>query len=424
MLRFVMLGNAQSHSTDSLELTAIVRQVINHYPSIKKAEQDIEAANARIGLAKSAYAPLVNASASYTRVAPVISLALDSVRTFDMNPANNYNAGVNYNQMIYDFGKTANKVELENQNKKLSELSVNQLKQQVSLSILNHFYSILYLQEAIKIKNDEIKTLTEHLHFVEKLAASGSATQYTILSTKVRISNTQNQIEDLTTSLQVLQTQLNSFIGNLPETPITVKSELLLPVLPESNEMLFNKAYQQREELKLAQQKSEIASLRYRMAGNVNKPELDFFASGGFKNGYIPNLNAFKPNYAAGVGLKIPLFDGHKIKYNQLNIQSEINGLEQETELIRRNITNDIVENKAGVISALKKIAQQELQVEQAQKAYELAQASFKAGVITNLDLLDSETALAESRLALMKSNIDYTVSALRVRIATGEKIY
>jgi outer membrane protein TolC len=112
------------------------------------------------------------------------------------------------------------------------------------------------------------------------------------------------------------------------------------------------------------------------------------------------------------------------VKYNQLQIQSEIKSLEQETELIRRNITNDIVENKAGVIAALKKISQQELQLEQAQKAYELAKTSFQAGVITNLDLLDSETALAESRLALMKSNIDYTVSALRMKIATGEKIY
>jgi outer membrane protein TolC len=187
MIFVAFFSNEQSNFSDSLKLANIIRQVIGNYPSIKKAEQDIEAANARIGLAKSAKLPFINASASYTRIAPVVSLTIPSMGTFEMNPANNYNAGINYNQMIYDFGKTADKVELENQNKKLSELSINQLKQQLSLSLLNNFYSILYLQEAIKIKNDEIKTLGEHLNFVEKLAATGSATQYVILSTKVRI---------------------------------------------------------------------------------------------------------------------------------------------------------------------------------------------------------------------------------------------
>jgi len=64
------------------------------------------------------------------------------------------------------------------------------------------------------------------------------------------------------------------------------------------------------------------------------------------------------------------------------------------------------------------------LQLKQAQQAYELAKTSFQAGTVTNLDLLDSETALSESRLALIKSKIDYTVSLLKLRIAIGEHIY
>jgi hypothetical protein len=60
-----------------------------------------------------------------------------------------------YNQMIYDFGRTSANVNLEKQNKLLSQLSVEQLKQQLSLSLLNNYYSILYLQKAILIKDEE-----------------------------------------------------------------------------------------------------------------------------------------------------------------------------------------------------------------------------------------------------------------------------
>jgi len=421
LMIFIPLSHAQS---DSLGLTTIIQQVINNYPSIKKAEQDIEAANARIGLAKSAYYPLINISVDYMRLGPVTSLTIPSLGTFTMNPANNYNATLNYNQTIYDFGKTSGKVDLENQNKLLSQLSLEQLKQQLSLSLLNHYYSVLYLQEAIKIKDEELKTLGEHLTFVEKQEATGTSTQYAILSTKVRISATENQKVDLQTSLQVLQTQLNSFIGNPQEQPLMVKEELLSPVLLAASDKLVSNAYQQREELKIARQRSEIASAHYHIAGIANNPEFNLFASGGLKNGYIPELDVIKANYVAGVSFKLPIFDGKRAKYNKQQAQTEIKSVEQDTELARRNITNEVIENRANVDASLKKIVQQELQLKQAQQAYELAQTSFQAGTVTNLDLLDSETAMAESRLALIKSRIDYTVSLLKLKIATGEHIY
>lgn len=427
LLLFSSLSRAQSDmQEDSLGLTTIIQQVISNYPSIKKAEQDIEAANARIGLAKSAYYPQLNASASYTRLGPTSSFDLTAlgIGVVQMFPSNNYDAALSYNQILYDFGKTSGKVDLENQNKLLSQLSVEQLKQQLSLSLLNRYYSILYLQEAIRIKDEELKTLDEHLDFVEKQEATGSATQYVVLSTQVRISATENQKVDLQTSLQILQAQLNSFLGNPQNRQLTVKEELLQPVLLETNEKLINNAFQQREELKVARQRWEIASTRYRVAGAANNPEFDLFASGGYKNGYIPDINKLTANYVAGISFKVPIFDGKRVKYNRQQAQSEINSVEQDTELARRNITDEIVENRANVDASLKKILKQELQLKQAQKARELAQVSFQAGTITNLDLLDSETSLAESRLALMKSRIDYTVSLLQLRIATGERIY
>ena len=424
-LTIISFTPLSSHAqNDSLGLTAIIQQVISNYPSIKKADQDIEAANARIGLAKSAYYPLIGIAATYTRLGPVTSLTIPTLGTFTMNAADNYDMELDYNQVLYDFGKTSGKVNLENQGKQLSQLSLEQLKQQLSLSLLNNYYSILYLQEAIDIKDQELKTLNEHLSFVEKQEATGSSTQYAILSTKVRISTTENQKTDLQTSLQILQSQLNSFLGNPQEQPLAVKEELMPPVLLDTNDKLINYAYQQREELKIARQRSEIASTRYHNAGLTNYPEFSLFAAGGFKNGYIPELNVIKANYIAGLSFKFPIYDGNKVKYSKQQVQTEIKSIEQDTELINRNIANEVIENKSNVDASSKKIRQQELQLKQAQQALELAQTSFQAGTITNLDLLDSETALSESRLALMKSRIDYTVSLLKLKIATGEHIY
>ncbi len=410
--------------SDSLGLAAVINKVIETYPSVKKAELDIETANAKIGLAKSAYYPNVDLSSSYSHIGPTSTITLPGLGSFQMYPADNYSATVSVNQQIYDFGKTDKSITLENQSKALSQMSVEQLKQRLSQSLVGNYYSIVFLQEAIRIKDEELTNLNEHLRFVEKKAASGSATQYEILTTKVRISNIENQKTDLITNLQVQQSQLNSFLGRPQQSVLALKENIHAPEIVEEVGVLSNKALDQRDELKIARQKSLMTDTRLKMVNVQNNPVLNLFATGGYKNGYIPELGDLKANYTVGVSFKVPLFDANRSKYNRQQVQTDLKAVDQDTELARRNIVNEVVECRANVDASLKKIAQSELQLQQAQQAYQLAETSFKVGTITNLDLLDSSTSLSESHLALMKSRVDYTVSLLKLKIALGERIY
>ncbi len=129
-------------------------------------------------------------------------------------------------------------------------------------------------------------------------------------------------------------------------------------------------------------------------------------------------------NFAVGVGLKVPLFDANRSKYLKIQANADLEGNQQETELARRNITTEVIESRANAEASLKKVKQSELQVEQASQAFELADVNYKAGVVTNLDLLDSYTSLSESKLSLFRTKIDYTVSLQRLKIALGEQIY
>jgi outer membrane protein TolC len=72
----------------------------------------------------------------------------------------------------------------------------------------------------------------------------------------------------------------------------------------------------------------------------------------------------------------------------------------------------------------MQKEQQFKLQLEQAQKAYSLAETSFRSGTITNLELLDANTAVSESRLMLLKARIEYAASIYRLKTALGERLY
>ena len=410
---------------DSLSLHDILSEVIHNYPSIKKAQSDIESSDAKIGLAKTAYLPDVNLSGSFTFLGPTSSLSLNG-NSFKLYPPDMYAAALNISESIYDFGKTDKNVTFEKQSRELVGLSIELIKQKLSGMMIGNYYSLVFLQEAIKIKDEELSTLNEHLQFVQKKAATGSATNYEILTTKVRISAIENQKTDLLNALEIQQGQLNSFLGKTQGTKLTVKNELVSSQVLATNDSLFAIAFDHRNEMKMALQKNTLANTRLKMVNSQNNPSLNFFGSGGYKNGYFNNKyeDTGKLNYTVGVGVKVPLFDANRSKYNKIQANSDIQGNLQETELARKTIVNEVVESKANALSAQKKVHQSELQLEQALQAFSLAETNFKAGAITNLDMLDSSTSVAESRLALLKTKIDYSVSVLKLKIALGEQIY
>jgi outer membrane protein len=74
-----------------------------------------------------------------------------------------YSAALNISESIYDFGKADKSITFEKQSKELVILNVDLLKQKLSGMLIGNFYSIVFLQEAIKIKEEELATLNEHL---------------------------------------------------------------------------------------------------------------------------------------------------------------------------------------------------------------------------------------------------------------------
>ncbi|HAH25047.1 MAG TPA: hypothetical protein DCL77_15045 [Prolixibacteraceae bacterium] len=417
-------AKGESIPNDSLTLSGIINEVVQNHPMVKKAMEDITASDARIGLAKSANLPNVDFTSSYTRMGPISQITLPDVGSFSLMPHDNYSANFNVNQTISDFGRTEKSIQLEQQAKELSNQSVEQVKQKLSQLAIGNYYTLVYLQEAVKIKVEQLQTLNEHLRYIKKKQETGSATQYEILTTQVRISTIENQMTDLKTAIQIQVSQLNSLLGQPESTSHQVRQALNLVGPSAQSDSLMASALKNRTEMKLAQEKEKVAQLRFNLTNSQNNPVISAFASGGMKNGYIPYLYDPKLNFVAGIGLKIPILDGKRKSYNLVQAQSAIQVSNQETEIARRAIVDEVVEAEANLEASQKKVDQSQLQLQQAVQAYSLAKVRFESGVITNLELIEGSTAVSESRLSVLKSKIDYTVNIYKLKIAVGERLY
>lgn len=417
-------GQQAVSATDSLSLNKIISDVIQNHPTIKEAEQALNIAESKKNLAKSTYFPDINVTGNYTRLGPVQELTLPGFGTFQLYPENNYNTTLNVHETIWDFGRTENKVKIENANIDLFGNTIEQTRMKMALTVINNYYALVYLQEAINIKKEQKQTLEKHLDWVKKKQETGSAIEYEILSLQVKISAIESQLMDLDAAQHIQQSVINSLLGQPENTENLVKKELNISEPSVAQDSLVSFAIKNRSEMLIEKNKAQVSELTLKLARTQRYPVLDFIASGGFKNGYVPELNKFTANYAVGVGIKVPILDGMRTKYNIAQAKTMIQSNNYHAETIRRNITNEVTESEINMKNALQKIDQYKMQYSQAQKALELAEVNFKAGAITNLDLLDATTAVSESRLFLLKSQIDYVLSIHKLKASLGINLY
>ncbi len=411
-------------TTDSVDLQTVVKKVTETHPSVLKALEAINSVEAGIGLAKSAGYPDIVAGASYTRIGPVPSISIPNMGTFEMAPANNYNTSVDVHQTVYDFSKTDNNIQLAESGMAIAEKNVDLVKQRLSLLTITNYYAIVYLQEAVHIKEVQLGILNQHLDFVDRKKETGTATDFEVLSTKVRISVAKNQKLDLETALYNQLAVLNSLLG-LPEgSRIKLRNRLTAQTQGIQFDSLVNYALSHRNELLLVDLRRKQSELHLQSIKIENNPVISAFVSGGIKNGYFPDMNQPKVNYAAGLGIKVPIYTATRHRYYLQMASSEINSIKQDLEQNRREVSSEVYRNANDLQASMRKIDESELQLQQAEEARKLADLSFKAGSLTNLDLLDSESLEAESRLNLMRARTDFMISSARLEISIGKQGY
>jgi outer membrane protein len=409
--------------SDTLQLEDAIRQMTTKYPTINLAIEALNASAAKIGMARSGYLPDIDISAAYARIGPVPTFNFPDFGTIKLYPENNYTAGINVNQTIWDFGRTSGRVSIEEEGKSMAEQNIELVKDQLTKRLIYVYYFLFYSQEAMRINDEQIRNLREHLDLITRKKETGSATDYEVLSTQVRLSEAESRKTDLESNITVQTAILNSFLGQPEGTKVVVSERTFVPMQQEIQDSTIARALRDRMEIKMAEEHVKIMQMRIDLAKADRHPTIRAYVSAGGKNGYVPDINKFEANYSAGIGLRIPIYDASRTKNTISLAQSSFLSSQHEKDITSLEITNEVVNYYQKELAATKKVEQTQLQVDQAKKAFDLASTSYAAGVITNLDLLDATTNLSESNLRLLKARIDLLIGYYELKIAEGAEI-
>lgn len=423
-MNLILLINlyAQQTGQSSLSLNEAINLALSNQPLIEQALDQADAAEAKINQQKSYFYPRVEGDLTYIRIGPVPTIEF-SGHNFELAPADNYNADVSASHLLYDFGKRSAILELMKSYKLSAIDKIELIKNNLAYQTIQIYYTILFLEKSIDVNEEQIRTLQKHLELTGKKVESGSATDFDILTTQVKVAGAQNQKTDIENALNKNKLALNSLFGRPSDSPLYLTGELKIDSSAFNLESLIDEAYAGRPEMKLAQDAGMNAEISRKVAALADRPNLSLMANLGVKNGYQPDLNDPVVNWAAGVHASVPIFNGNLKKAQVAEAEAKMKSSADEINALKRKIKLEVEQAAADLQANRSKIKTSEVQVDHAKQAVSRAGSQYKDGVITNLDLIDAETSLAQAKLMYLQVVYQNVLSHYNLKKAVGSMV-
>lgn len=409
-----------SFAQDTLTIDKAVQQVLRTHPSIEQANANIRAAEARFALSKSSQMPEISALAQYTRIGPIPEFNIPIMGNFILAPDNNYDGHVSAQYTVYDFNKTNSNIDLAQSRIQSSRDAIELTRIGLTIQTIRTFYTILFLQKSLAVQDEQISALQQHITITQKRVTAGSATNFDVLTTQVRVAAAQNQKVEIQNALEKQYSLFRQLLGLLPNNPVLIDGTFDKEHLSVANDALIRTAAEQRTELKLARDAEQTAQLQKQASARSEMPSLKLFGNYGVKNGYEPNLDVWRGNWAFGAIAAVPIFNGNRTEYQVEESKAILEAEQAHTAFMLKQINSEVEQAAADVQAAEKKVEISKVQLNQAHEAVVIARMRFDIGSITNLDLLDAETAESASKLADLQSLYQYTISKYNLQLATG----
>ncbi len=409
-----------SHAQVNSELNQLILKSFSYFPRLQELNKTAEINELRIDVAQSNYLPIINGTGAYSYVTPIgqtsFPISPTESKVIKFQPNNNYNVNVGLVQPIWDFGKTKAQIEKAKAELLVTKQNTEAAKMQVAAQIVSVYYSMIYLQKAIHLQDTMISFYEKNKQIIEGKIRQGDALTIDLANINNSLDQEKNRKLELTRQFErqvALLTyttgQSTSISNNDFDFQFNYSSDLNSSTNPD-----ILAANQRIESAKA----DEVAALRGRL------PNLSFQAAAGMRNGYQPNIDEMRFNYLAGLTLKVPIFQGHRLSLNSTMAKKTA----ELSQLSKTNLEATLVKDWQSAMIDLttyeSQIKNAESQIAAAREALRLTQVRYNKGVATYLDLIYASSNFQRSLLNQLQYKYQATLAKAELARLQGSKFW
>ncbi len=199
-----------------------------------------------------------------------------------------------------------------------------------------------------------------------------------------------------------------------------------LPV-PNALEPWVQKAIAENYQVRIAQANFDIATLELDRQRAGHYPTVDLVAS--FNQGYAGAASSAALTGAfandtrlgiVGVQLNVPLYQGGLVNSHVRQAISNQEKARQDLESARRSAQLQAQTSFSGVTSGVAQVKAFEQALNSAQVSYDSNKLGLEVGVRTNLDVLNQQQQVFQTRFNLAQSYYNFVINNLRLKQAVG----
>lgn len=375
-------------------------------------------------------ANLAKAAQARAGVLPSANLALGVNRTnvssgtaaFDRGSFGSQSATVSGAQPLYRPANTAT----AQQAPKLIELAQAQLaaaEQDLIVRVSQSYFDVLASSDSLTFIRAQKAAVSEQLASAKRNFEVGTATITDTREAQAKYDLVIAQEIAAENDLRVKKLALDQLTGKLDAAPKPLKVTTLEPVTPPDVTAWVEQSQVQHPSVKQAQMALEIAQLETQKAKAGHLPTLDLTGSYNItqNNGSSSTSLDYRSNVAAvGLAFNLPLFAG----YATQNRIKETLALEEKasSDLLgaKRAVAQATRSAFFGVQSGLGQVKALEAAEASSQSALDANKLGYQVGVRINIDVLNSQSQLYDTKAKLAKARYDVLVGGLKLRQANG----
>ncbi len=294
------------------------------------------------------------------------------------------------------------------------KLYSDEVKESISLNILNAYLQVLYAYESVNNAEKQIESTTQQLNLAQERLDLGAISKSDYLQIKSELAAEKSTLASSVSNLNISKVTLMQLM-ELPVndqfeiTSQNLDSMLVNSTQPDAQE-IYNLALGIKPEVKNAELAKDQALLDIKIAKADALPSLSMsaglstaYSSLNTGSGYFGQLQD-RVNPAIGLSLSIPIFQKKQVKTNvaiaKISVtDSELSLIDTQNQL-RKEIEQacaDVISAQSGYLASLE-------QNSSTLEAYEVTNEKYKQGLVSSVDFLVQKNNLINAESQLLQS--------------------
>ena len=404
-----------------LTLEQALQIALSENPTVKIADQTIEAKKYAKKGTYAALWPDISASATYQRYIKKQTFHIMG-QTMQVGTTNNISAGVNATLPIIN-AQLWKSLKLSVMDVELAVEQARSSRVDMVEQVSKAFYQVLLAKDSYNVYKRVYDNAVENHKIVEKRYSVGQVSEYDFIRSKVSVSNAEPNVFSAENSIVLALWQLKALLGLDLSKDVDCAGSLadFEPVMTSHIAMeadLSNNSSMRQLDI---QERMLEKSIELKRSANLPSLALSI----GYN--YVAMDETMKlfhyrwnPYSVAAFALNIPIFSGGKRRADVKQAEIELGNLQLQRENVERQLHTAMMQYESSMLTNLKQYHASSENISQAKRGYEIAVKRYEVGGGTLVDVDNSQLAYTQAELSRSTAIYNYLVNQVSLEKIKG----